>query len=217
MTDQVQTAGTSQNTGAEADAAAAAGAAAAANQQDTQSAAPAKDGQKPVEDAQGQGTPAATTAPEKYEFKAPEGATFDTEVLGEFEGVAKELGLSQENAQKVLDRVGPKIAARQVEAIKAQVEISKKAWTEEAKADTEFGGDALDENLGTAEKALEAFGTPKLRELLTQSGLSHHPEVVRFMFRAGKALAPDGKLVSGQPSGAAKTAKTFYSASNMNP
>ena len=38
-------------------------------------------------------------APEKYEFKAPEGRNFDNEVINTFSEVAKELNLSQESAQ----------------------------------------------------------------------------------------------------------------------
>lgn len=45
-------------------------------------------------------------APEKYEFVEPEGAKFDSAVLDTFSEVAKELNLSQENAQKVYRQNG---------------------------------------------------------------------------------------------------------------
>lgn len=51
------------------------------------------------------------TAPEKYEIKAADGMTLDAVTLGEFEGLARELNLSQEKAQKVTD-LGAKMAER---------------------------------------------------------------------------------------------------------
>ncbi len=41
-------------------------------------------------------------APEKYEFKAPEGREFDSEVVKNFSEVARELNLTQDAAQKIL-------------------------------------------------------------------------------------------------------------------
>lgn len=131
-------------------------------------------------------------APETYEFKAPEGRAFDSEVIAEYSKVAKELNLSQEAAQRVLDAVGPKLAERQA----AQIEAVRTGWADSSKADREFGGERLSENLSVAKKALDAFGTTELRSLLNESGLGNHPEVIRFMFRAGKAISEDS-MVTG--------------------
>lgn len=127
-----------------------------------------------------------------YEFKAPEGKTFDPEVIAEYSKVAKELNLSQESAQRVLDAMGPKLAERQM----AQIEALRNGWADSSKADKEFGGERLSENLSVAKKALDAFGTNELRALLNETGIGNHPEVIRFMFRAGKAISED-KFVGG--------------------
>lgn len=152
-------------------------------------------------------------APESYEFKAPEGVQFDDTVIGAFSEVAKELNLPQDQAQKVLDKMAPVIAARQAE----QFQAARTEWAEAAKTDKEFGGEKLTENLGTAKKALDALATPELRTLLEESGLGNHPEVIRVFYRAGKAISED-RFVSGQ---AGKTnqgdARRLYAASNMNP
>lgn len=42
-------------------------------------------------------------APEKYAFTAPEGQELDTSALAQFEPVARELNLTQEQAQKLVD------------------------------------------------------------------------------------------------------------------
>ena len=152
-------------------------------------------------------------APESYEFKAPEGTQFDDAVIGAFSEVAKELNLPQDQAQKVLDKMVPVIAARQAE----QFQAARTEWAEAAKTDKEFGGEKLTENLGTAKKALDALATPELRTLLEESGLGNHPEVIRVFYRAGKAISED-RFVAGQ---AGKTnqgdARRLYAASNMNP
>jgi len=132
-------------------------------------------------------------APEKYEFKPQEGRVFDEAILAAYSDVARELNLSNEDAQKVLDKVAPVMAERQL----AQIEAAKNEWAESAKSDKEFGGEKITENLGTAKKALDAFGTPELKALLNESGLGNHPEVIRLMYRAGKAISED-KFVGGR-------------------
>lgn len=126
-------------------------------------------------------------APEKYEFKAEKGHEFDPEVLGAFSDVARELNLSQESAQKVLDKVAPVLNQRQV----ARIEAARTEWAESAKADKEFGGDKLQESLTAARKALDKFGSPELRAMLDESGLGNHPELIRLLVRAGKAVSSD--------------------------
>jgi hypothetical protein len=77
------------------------------------------------------------------------------------------------------------------QAIKDSADTIQKAaaeWAAAAVADKEYGGDMLTDSLVTAKKALDAFGTPELRTLLNDSRLGNHPEVIRFMVRAGKAL-----------------------------
>lgn len=144
-------------------------------------------------------------APDAYEFTAPEGKEFDAEVITVFSEVAKELNLSQKAAQQILDKVGPVIEARQVE----QVQALRQEWADTSATDKEFGGDKLAENLAIAKKALDQFGTPPLRELLEQSGLGNHPEVIRFFYKAGRAISEDRYVGS---TGAGKTApKDFNS------
>ena len=151
-------------------------------------------------------------APERYEFKAPEGAELGSDVTDAFAGVARELNLTQDAAQKVLDKMAPVIAQRQA----AQVQAVRQAWREQATADKEFGGDKLAENLGAARKAMDAFASPELKRTLEQTGLGNHPEVIRMFVKVGKAISQDG-FVTGQP-GAAQAAdpKRFYPNSRMN-
>lgn len=157
----------------------------------TEQTAPVAD--KPIDAAATKEVPQG--APEKYEFKPQEGNAFDEAVIGKFSEVAKELNLSQDNAQKVLDKMSPVLAARQAEAITAL----RSEWVTSAKADPEFGGAKLTENMAVAKQALDTFGSPELNKLLNESGLGNHPEIIRAFYRAGKAIAED-TFVAGRRS-----------------
>lgn len=145
---------------------------------------PAAESEKPAE--------VQAEAVEYQPFQLPEGITADEEVLGEFKATAKELGLSQEGAQKLVE-LQSKVALKQQEAMRTM----QAQWAEQSKTDKEFGGEALNENLGVAKKALDAFASPDLRTLLNESGLGNHPEVIRHFIRVGKAISEDGRVVSG--------------------
>jgi hypothetical protein len=175
--------------------------------QDRQAADAAPAGKEPAPaDAQATEAPQAEApkAPEAYEFKVPEGRAFDAEVITAYSQVAKELNLSQDAAQRLLDAVGPKMVERQT----AQIEAIRNGWADSSKSDREFGGEKLSENLGVAKKALDAFGTTELRTLLNETGLGNHPELIRFMFRAGKAISED-RMVTGAATQAKAGPRSF--------
>lgn len=147
--------------------------------------------------------------PEAYEFKMPEGVELDTVAADEFTVIAKELKLTQEQAQKVAD-IGAKQAQRQAEAHAKQVE----AWTEAVKTDKEIGGDALPENLAIARKALDTFGTPELKDILNISGLGNHPAVIKAFYKAGKAISDDRFVAGSAPTAPDDPAKRMFPSMN---
>lgn len=139
--------------------------------------------------------PEPAPLPERYEFQVPEGITLDTVAAEQWGGLAKELKLSQEDAQKVAD-LAAGMVQRQQDA-HAQLVTS---WVEAAKVDQEIGGDAFAENLAIARKALETFGTPELKDVLNMTGLGNNPEVIRAFYRAGKNISED-RFIPGSPKG----------------
>lgn len=147
-------------------------------------------------------------APEAYEFKAAEGVDLDTDALKDFEPVARELNLTNEQAQKLVDAY-PKILAgvqqRQADAWQATTE----QWAADVKADKEFGGDKLTGNLSAAQRALDQFGTPELKEYLNTTGLGNHPDLVKTFIKIGKAMSEDG-MVSGKETGQRSAAEVLY-------
>lgn len=196
------------------------------NTADTQNAeAPAADASKqpptdkpegkPEGEKDGEDAPPAKAAPEKYELAAPEGVKLDTELLGEFEGLARELDLTQEAAQKVTD-IGAKLAQKWATQQAELIQTAAAEWATASRTDKEFGGDKLAENLAVGEKALDAFGSPELRTLLKESRFGNHPEVIRFMVRAGRAISEDRMVTGGAgPTGEQSLAQRMYP--GMNP
>ncbi len=192
---------------------AAQGSANAGNSESTDQRKPATDNSEVKNPDGSDGTATADkVVSENYDFKAPEGVTFDADVLGEFSGVAKELKLSQADAQRVVD-VGAKLSQKWQAQQTSAIEKVTAEWVSAATADKEYGGDKLAESLSVAKKAVQAFGTPELSKLLEESRLGNHPEVIRFMVRAGKAISNDSIVVggSGVSAKSKSTAEVLYS------
>ena len=142
----------------------------------------------------------APVVPEKYEFKAPEGTEFDPAILESYSGAAKEAGLTQDAAQKLIEKMAPALASRQA----AQITAIQEEWKAAAIADKEFGGAKLQENLGVVRKATDTFPSGvALRALLEQTGLGSHPDVLRYLYHVGKAVSAD-TFVGGSSAGTGK-------------
>lgn len=160
-----------------------------------------------------QKTDAESEVPEKYDFKPPEGMEFDEETINLYAEAAKEAGLSQEKADIILGKIAPHLAQQQIKA----VEKASSEWEAASRADPEFGGDKLNENLSVAAKAIEQFATPELKTLLNESRLGNNPEVIRLFYRVGKAISEDG-FVSAAGAPQISDARAFYpNTKNLNP
>ena len=154
--------------------------------------------------------PEKPVVPEQYEFKPPEGVEFDEATIGVYAEAAREAGLSQQAADIVLNKIAPHLAQQQA----ARLAEARNDWAQQSRADAEFGGEKLDENLAVAKKAVEALASPELKTLLEQSGLGNHPEIIRLFYRAGRSLSQDA-FVGGRAAQA--DAQSIFSQSNMNP
>ncbi len=140
------------------------------------------------------GTPdVKPTAPAEYAaFNLPQGMEIGKNLLEESSALARELDLSQEQAQKFID-LQVKDHTRAQEAQDTEWTALNEQWVEAAAADSELGGtDAqFEANTAIALKAIEVFGNDKLRKALTETGAGNHPEMIRFMYRVGKAITED--------------------------
>lgn len=154
-------------------------------------------------------------APEKYEFKLPEGLQLNEEVSGSFEKFARELNLPQDKAQAVVDmgaQLVQQVAAQQAEAYQQQ----QQQWVSEIRQDKEIGGDALPQNLAYAAKVLDTFA-PDLRQVLDETGMGNNPALIRAFVKIGKAISEDrliGGAQTGNPGAAVDPAKIMFPGMN---
>lgn len=146
----------------------------------------------PTEAAPAPETPPAESDVD-VQFDLPEGVAFDEQGATEFKAMVKELKLQPDAAKKLADLAASRARA-QHEAHAALIE----SWSEAVKTDKEIGGEKLTENLAVAKRAVDTFGSQALKDLLNQTGLGNHPEVVKAFYKAGKAISEDG-FVRGAP------------------
>jgi hypothetical protein len=147
---------------------------------------PAKDTQKSLLGDQPKDTPAPP--PDTYDdFKLPDGVQWDDATGGEFKTLAKEMGLSQDNAQKMVD-LGTKLMSGSQEAIQEAFQKQSDEWRSQS---TEKFKDA---DIQTANKALQTFATPELITLLQDTGLANNPEVVGMFNKIGSTIS-EGRMV----------------------
>lgn len=157
----------------------------------TDSADPAAAPAKPDDQA------AAPQAPESYKFEnLPDGYTLDEASAAEWSTTFKDLGLSQEQVDKLV-AADVKRSSAQSEAMQQQIAEAHKQqvgeWIAQVKADPDIGGAKFAENVGIAQQALKAYGSPELSQLLKETGLGSHPAILKAFHKAGLELG-EGKL-----------------------
>lgn len=143
----------------------------------------------------------APVTPDKYELAAPEGMTLDADAVALAEPVFKELGLSNEQANKLMPVAGAfaqKIADGIAQQQLADVTSWRKETLDAAKADPEVGGAKWDESIATAAKALDTLGAPQeFRTWLNETGLGNHVEFVRMFSKVGRIVGEDSNFARG--------------------
>ena len=145
-----------------------------------------------------------TGAPEAYtDFTLPEGIDMDVGTLDAFKGLAKELNIPQEAAQKLID-LQTTLVAKQADAYQQAVVAQGQKWAAEVKNDPELGGENYNKSVASAIKVIQSFGDPALTELLNDSGLGNHPALFKFCHRISAAISEDKFVMPGSQSNAPK-------------
>lgn len=144
----------------------------------------------------------------QYEkFTVPEGFDYDDGKVSEFATLARELNLSQEQAQKLVD-----LHVRHWLGFEEQTRAQSEEWRKQTMNDPEFGGQKFMQSLQDAHRFVNAFGGEKLRIALDATGAGNHPELFKAFALAGRLLGED-RLVKG--AGAAPTGSgTFADLAN---
>lgn len=151
------------------------------------------------------------TAPEGMEMFADDFASFSTEAT---EWIKANPDATAADAFKwAADRQAKAVADSARAAIVAHNEKVTE-WETQLKADKEVGGDKLAESIATAKKAVDQWGTPALMQHLDETGLGNHPDMIRFLVRAGSAMQ-DAKVLTTNAGGARKSfADALYGNAN---
>ncbi len=153
-------------------------------------------------------------APEEYDFSGdmPEGVEVDEDAIAAYEPIFRELGLTQEQASKLVALE----AQRRADAAKTAGDTVSKLMADyvtEAKADKEIGGDKWEETVRNGNAVLNKFGTERLiKEVMIGQGVGNHPEVIRFFARIATAVGED-TLITGENTdtgGEVSTEQSWY-------
>ena len=124
------------------------------------------------------------------DFKIPEGYEADAELAEMSKPIFKEANLNKEQAQTLVEKLGPQIMAKIGEKQAAAWAKQKDAWAKEAKADPEFGGKNLDASLADVAKARDFFGA-EFTAAIKLVGANNHPAILKALAKVGKALSED--------------------------
>lgn len=141
---------------------------------------------------------AKTVVPEKYELKLPEGSLLDASAIEKAAAMAKASGLSNEQAQKLLEHESNSIASF-IEGQKQQLKQTSESWARELSVDKEFGGADFEKNAELAKRVVHKFASDGFRKTLNETGLGNHPDLVRTFVRIGKAMSEDKLVLPGSP------------------
>jgi hypothetical protein len=137
--------------------------------------------------------------PETYDFKAPDNYTLDPKLLETVTPIFKELGLTNEQAQKLVDiQIGREIA--NAKAPQDAYAATRTEWQTKTKADPEmsaYGFDNVKTDIGKVITALPADLQPAFREAMDITGAGDHPAFVKAMWKLA-SLVTEGSHVSGR-------------------
>lgn len=143
-------------------------------------------------------------APEKYDaFTVPEGYNLDETAVTEFGALAKELNLTQENAQKLVD-YQVKFQQAQNARLDAVVKKQSDDWAAETLKSYKK------EDLADARRGFKS--APKdVQTMLAACGFDNHKSFVEFFMKVGKSLKED-KFETGKGKGGSgkSTANVIY-------
>lgn len=157
------------------------------------------DGEKDAGEGDGGDAEAAVGPPETYELTVPDGfEKIDADVLAEATPVLKELNLTNEQADKLTPIAAglvKKTLERAEKAITDRAVTQRREWNDAFEADPEIGGANKDATVAAAARAFDHYGLKKgegLRQLLDESGIGNHPDMIRFVAAVGRDLAEGG-------------------------
>jgi hypothetical protein len=140
------------------------------------------------------------TAPESYApFNAPEGQTIDEATHGELSALGKDLNLTQQQLQAIVD-YGAKKVGDGMEAVRLEVLRKHQQWRDESEKDPEITG-----NIDHARRLIKNAGDEQFVSMIDETGIGNNPTFIRFCIKVGKLLGEDAFI---KPEGGAAGASS---------
>ena len=134
--------------------------------------------------------------PDGYALKFAEGLAVDNTLLGGFKNTAHELGLNQNQAQKLADMYVKHMTDSAKSFNDAQTKALSEAqqgWEKEITSRPAFKQEVAD-----ARRVMAQYGSPELNAIMDQSLMGSHPVFFDFVVKVGKALAePEVRGMAG--------------------
>jgi hypothetical protein len=138
--------------------------------------------------------------PEHYDLKLSEESKLNDEHLSKLAEYAKENGLTQDQAEKLLARDEELVSSAREEfqqSLLDEHESKKQEWFEAVEKDTEFGGEHFNENAEMTKRYIDEFADEEFKTMLDETGYGNHPLLFKMMVRASKAMAEDKTIRAG--------------------
>ena len=129
-------------------------------------------------------------SPEGYEFDTGD-SEVDEDLLGWFKDAAYQAGLSQAQAQAMMEEWNASLTPE-----KQQERLAKQRETSEAQLRSEWGRN-FDGNIRLAQKAMSQFAGEDFRSYLEETGAGNDPRMVKAFAEIGRAMTSDG-FVGGE-------------------
>jgi len=158
--------------------------------------------EKPTEEKKPDG------APEKYEFKYPEGYEMSEEVFKSTSDLFKKHNISQATAQELVDYVH-KVNQDAAEAPYKLWQKTQEEWVNAVKNDSEIGG-RLNEVKTVVSKAIDAVVGRTLgdefRQAMDMTGAGNNPAFIKTFYALAQRITEGGHVSGTGPSKFGQTA-----------
>lgn len=137
-------------------------------------------------------------APDAYtDFSVPEGHTLDAAAIESATPIFRELGLTQDQAQKLVSFYSEQIGKINAEN-EGYMEAMRTQWRNDLKADKEIGGklDAVKVDIGRTLDRLPEAVRNDFKAAMDMTGAGDHPAVIKAIYSLGQLIG-EGTHVSG--------------------
>ena len=127
-------------------------------------------------------------APDGYDFELGDGEQSDE--VADFKNVAHELGLTNDQARNILG-IYNQISQNDMAQEDEQFEQMNVEYLQDIQSEW---GDSFNKNAELARRAFTDFASEELMDVLRETGLSNHPEMLKTFARIGQVLSEDNVL-----------------------